>query len=211
MMKRNELTKICTFKQFKRVNSIHERFECRSELSVYEQDELCENVWDAEPILREVYIYIINPTTDDIKQYFAEEFHEYLTILCQLINGEQIPFNWPYDSTIEDADPNLVEYYESLRDERVRQAIRVFNRIILHLKKGFDFEKTPLSPKAKLIYEKLLSLEEHEAMKTDEILDWLASEHRIYLDEGTLRKHLKEIKSYGLNNKPRIGYYIQQF
>lgn len=66
----------------------------------------------------------------------------------------------------------------------------------------------PLSPKARLIYEKLSILKVHEAMTTPEILDWLSQEHQKDIDEGTLGKLLKEIKPYGLQNKPRIGYYI---
>ena len=68
----------------------------------------------------------------------------------------------------------------------------------------------PLSPKARLIYEKLLGLKQSEAMTTPEILDWLSREHQKDIDEGTFGKLLKEIKPYGLKNKPRIGYYIQK-
>ena len=69
----------------------------------------------------------------------------------------------------------------------------------------------PLPSRPKLIYEKLISLQEHEAMTGPEILDWLSKKHGINIDEGTLRNtYLKPLKPYGLVNTPRVGYYIRR-
>ena len=68
----------------------------------------------------------------------------------------------------------------------------------------------PVSKNARLIYEKLIMLQEHEAMTRPQILDWLADEKEIFLDEGTFNKIRKELKPYNLENKPRIGYFIRK-
>lgn len=68
----------------------------------------------------------------------------------------------------------------------------------------------PLSEKASLIYKKLRSLEPHEAMTTPRIIEWFEKETERPLDEGTFKQIRKELNPYGLKNKPRIGYYIQQ-
>ena len=68
----------------------------------------------------------------------------------------------------------------------------------------------PVSKNARLIYEKLITLQEHEAMTRPQILDWLADEKEIFLDEGTFNKIRKELKPYNLENKPRIGYFIRK-
>jgi len=46
-------------------------------------------------------------------------------------------------------------------------------------------------------------------MTTPELLDWLGQEHHVYIDDKTLRNHLKELKPYGLMNRPRIGYFLR--
>jgi hypothetical protein len=71
-------------------------------------------------------------------------------------------------------------------------------------------EKGPVSKRAGLIYDKLKSLTPPKhGMTTNELLDWLSQE-RENIDEKTLRRHLNELKPYGLDNKPRIGYYLKQ-
>jgi hypothetical protein len=70
--------------------------------------------------------------------------------------------------------------------------------------------KTPLLKNARLIYEKLKSLPEHQAMTRPEILNWLAKECEIYLDEGEFNRLRKELKTRGLKNRPRVGYYIRE-
>ncbi|HPC94988.1 MAG TPA: hypothetical protein PLU87_08610 [Sedimentisphaerales bacterium] len=77
--------------------------------------------------------------------------------------------------------------------------------------------KPPMGATAALIYEKLLQLPKHRGMDTTALLNWLSdaqaanAEGRdlVFIDEGTLRGHLKQIKPYGLKNAPRIGYYIR--
>jgi hypothetical protein len=69
----------------------------------------------------------------------------------------------------------------------------------------------PVSPNAGLIYQKLKSLKKpNHAMKTDDLLFWLGKEHGKHIDEGVLRRHLKELEPYGITNKKRIGYYIKK-
>lgn len=68
----------------------------------------------------------------------------------------------------------------------------------------------PLSKAAALIYEKLLSLKSHEAMLTRQIQDWYEVETKANLDEGTWKNLRKEMEPYGLKNRRRVGYYIDQ-
>lgn len=68
----------------------------------------------------------------------------------------------------------------------------------------------PLSKAAALIYEKLLTLKPHEAMLTREIQDWYEEATGSNLDEGTWKNLRKEMELYGLKNRPRVGYYIEQ-
>ena len=71
-------------------------------------------------------------------------------------------------------------------------------------------KKGPVSKRAGLIYDKLKSLTPPKhGMTTNELLDWLSQE-RENIDEKTLRRHLNELKPYGLDNKRRIGYYLKQ-
>jgi hypothetical protein len=68
----------------------------------------------------------------------------------------------------------------------------------------------PLTEKARLIYKKLLILEQHEAMTLPEIQDWFYKTKEKDLDEGTWKDIRKELIPYGLKNKPRVGYYIEK-
>ena len=68
----------------------------------------------------------------------------------------------------------------------------------------------PLPKAAALIYEKLLTLKPHEAMLTSEIQDWYEDQTGKNLDEGTWKNLRKEMEPYGLKNRPRVGYYIDQ-
>jgi hypothetical protein len=68
---------------------------------------------------------------------------------------------------------------------------------------------TPLSKKARLIYEKLASLPAHKAMALPQIQDWFEREHLINLDTGTWKRLRKELLAYGLTNTPRIGYHVR--
>ncbi len=71
--------------------------------------------------------------------------------------------------------------------------------------------KEPLSKNARFIYEKLQTLNEHQAMTTPEIQNWIHEKHKINLDEGTWSKTLrKELEPYGLKNRPKVGYYLRK-
>jgi hypothetical protein len=69
--------------------------------------------------------------------------------------------------------------------------------------------KEPVSKRAGLILDKLKSLPEHEAMNTAALLAWLSKFHHDDIDDATLRRTLREMKPYGLLNKPKIGYYLR--
>jgi len=69
--------------------------------------------------------------------------------------------------------------------------------------------KEPLSERATMIYEKLRSLESHQAMTLPKIQEWYENETGKNLDEGTWKKIRKELLAYGLMNRPRAGYYIR--
>ena len=68
--------------------------------------------------------------------------------------------------------------------------------------------REPLTPNAGKVYETLLALPEHKAMTTKDILNALA-ERRIFIDESTFYNRIvKELEPYGLQNRPKVGYYI---
>jgi hypothetical protein len=70
-------------------------------------------------------------------------------------------------------------------------------------------ERGPLGKLAGLLYEHLLTLPEHKAMDGPAILDWFLDEHKEIVSHDTLYKELcPALRSYGLKNRPRIGYYI---
>ena len=68
----------------------------------------------------------------------------------------------------------------------------------------------PLPKKARLIYEKLNTLQPHEAMTLPEIQNWFENEHHINLDEGTWKDIRRELMFYGLKNRAKVGYYIEK-
>jgi hypothetical protein len=70
--------------------------------------------------------------------------------------------------------------------------------------------KEPVSVRARRIFDKLKSLNPREAMTTNQLLDWLSRDHNDTVDDGTLRRALKELSSHGVYNKKRIGYCIKQ-
>src|SRR5882724_2933123 len=69
--------------------------------------------------------------------------------------------------------------------------------------------RLPLGKNAAILYEHLLSLPEHRAMTTPEILDWFAAApNEIILSEDAFRDEiLPELQRYGIKNRPRVGYF----
>lgn len=67
----------------------------------------------------------------------------------------------------------------------------------------------PLSKRARIVYERLLTLKRHEAMTFPEIQDYYESETEKNLDEGTWKDLRRELGPYGLQNRPKVGYYIR--
>jgi hypothetical protein len=79
------------------------------------------------------------------------------------------------------------------------------------LKNIGESNRSPLSKKAQLIYEKLKSLPEHEAMTLPAIQHWFEVECRHgSLDTGTWKKIRKQLLLYGLQNKPKVGYFLKK-
>ncbi len=70
--------------------------------------------------------------------------------------------------------------------------------------------KEPVSPLARIIFDKLNSLRPLDAMTTEQLLDWLSKMHNKTIDDKTLRLALTELEPYGKANKPRTGYYIKK-
>ena len=78
------------------------------------------------------------------------------------------------------------------------------------VEEGINSRNAPLPKTARLVYEKLKNLKPHEAMTGPDLLAWLSKEHDIEIDDKTLRKtYLEPIKPYGLENKAKVGYYIE--
>jgi len=70
-------------------------------------------------------------------------------------------------------------------------------------------KKQPLSEKASAVLELLKTLPEHRGMTGPKILETLDAKS-IHIDQSTLTKNIiPELQSYGVKNKPRIGYYIE--
>ena len=68
----------------------------------------------------------------------------------------------------------------------------------------------PLSERAAAVLELLKTLPEHRGMTGPKILETLDAKS-INIDQSTLTKNIiPELKSYGVKNRPRIGYYIAQ-
>ena len=73
-----------------------------------------------------------------------------------------------------------------------------------------DQARPPLGKIAILIYEKLITLPEYQAMDIQEISNYLDDIlDEVPPDNDTLRKrHLPQLEPYGLDHKKRIGYRI---
>jgi hypothetical protein len=68
----------------------------------------------------------------------------------------------------------------------------------------------PLSEKAAAVLELLKTLPEHRGMTGPKILETLDKKN-IMIDQSTLTKNIiPELKPYGVKNRPRIGYYIEE-
>ena len=73
-----------------------------------------------------------------------------------------------------------------------------------------DEVKSKLGETASLIYEKLLTLPEHNAINLTQITLWLWEEHKINISDSAVYQHLDKLKTYGLQHDRRIGYSIKQ-
>ena len=71
-------------------------------------------------------------------------------------------------------------------------------------------KRRPLPAGAALIYEKLRSLEPHQAMTLPQIQEWYEDKTGKNLDEGTWKRWRPELEAYGMTNRPGPGYYIEQ-
>lgn len=122
----------------------------------------------------------------------------------------------PLDESIikrKDAAAAVWDFYGRLtpqaeyeRGARVRAFIQ---RAVEDVKKVVN-RRFPLSKRAGIIYEKLDSLPPYKGMTTSEIQDFFFEQTGKNLDEGTWKKHRKELEAYGLKNARRIGYYIEK-
>jgi hypothetical protein len=69
-------------------------------------------------------------------------------------------------------------------------------------------DRKPLGKLARLVYEHLIKLPEHIAMTGPDILTWLASKGHITSDDTWFNEIRPALLPFGLQNVPRIGYYI---
>lgn len=87
---------------------------------------------------------------------------------------------------------------------------RALSRVIAHIDSGENPNRQPLGETVRLIYDKLKSLREGEAMTAPEICGWLASQHGKYLSESMLYREYKEqLTPWGLQHTKRIGFWIK--
>jgi hypothetical protein len=79
-----------------------------------------------------------------------------------------------------------------------------------------DLRLRPLTKKGYAVYELLKALPDGKAMVAQEIMDELAryegddAPKGIRIDSGTFKEIVRELKPYGLKNRPKVGYYIQK-
>jgi len=67
----------------------------------------------------------------------------------------------------------------------------------------------PLSKNAEIVYDLLVKLPPHKALTVPEILDIVNEKHEKAWDEKELYERVfPQLRQWGLNNKPRIGYWI---
>jgi len=68
----------------------------------------------------------------------------------------------------------------------------------------------PLTPRARAVLALLKSLGPNEALTTKQILDALGGlETPIYLDDSTFYSRIiPELKPHGVQNRPKVGYYL---
>jgi len=162
---------------------------------------------DQDDELRDV---LVNPHVSMIYRPSLDELSAliHLGVKCPVATQEMQGYlkhadNW-YDRLMEgpQAGENLMNAIWELRD-----SIRAVFKGIEQDEEIIDRE--PVSELAGLILDKLRTLQEHQGMNTNALLDWLGEEHSTYISDGTLRKHIKELYPYGLKNKPKIGYYVR--
>lgn len=146
--------------------------------------------------------------TDDADVNFSAKCF----LLAVLYGSRREPLDEPI-ITQKDAAAAVWGFYGQLtpraeyeRGARVRAFIR---RAVEDVKKVVN-RKFPLSKRAAIIYEKLDSLPPYKGMTTSEIQDFFFEQTGKNLDEGTWKKHRKELETYGLKNARRIGYYIEK-
>jgi hypothetical protein len=90
--------------------------------------------------------------------------------------------------------------------EQLSEALRLDSRLITAIR--LPCQREPLGRLASLIFEQLLTLEEHKAMTGPKILEWLARKRHNVSPDRLNKEILPTLKPYGLKNKRQNGYYI---
>lgn len=104
--------------------------------------------------------------------------------------------------TKETGAPALSRKPESNGPFPVNRAVKELKLLLAQI------EKEPLSPVAATIYEWLRELPEHRAMTTGDILEELARRGIDVCESTFYERYVPELKAWGVQNKPRIGYFI---
>lgn len=87
----------------------------------------------------------------------------------------------------------------------------LFTKILDGLGGELRKKPEPLSQNAQIVYEILIALPPHKAMTAPEILDEVSKKHNKYWDEKELYDRVfPQLKTWGLRNKRRIGYWIEK-
>lgn len=85
------------------------------------------------------------------------------------------------------------------------------NRGIADKKQASSDVREPLGHSAAAVYEELLKLPVHRGLTGPDLLDALSKrDPPVLIDQSTLTSRLvPELRPYGIENKPRVGYYIR--
>lgn len=71
--------------------------------------------------------------------------------------------------------------------------------------------RTPLSPNAQIVYDILINLPAHKALKTPEIINEVYTKTEKNWDEKELYGRVyPQLRSWGLKNKRRVGYWVEK-
>jgi len=111
--------------------------------------------------------------------------------------------NWLRKRNINSEGINWTDFCALLRQETACGGNQALSRT------KEESIRLPVSKRAGRILERLKSLPESGAMDTSALMAWYNTEYQEAIDDRMLRKALSELKPYGLQNKPKTGYFVR--